>query len=97
MDMIRAIVLAIEEEKPLGDIFVYIDRDVSAHHLKLVEESGLIFPETRMLTMAGHNFAALARDPNVWAKTDAFIRRLPGGTASFKTWVETLESLQILE
>ena len=96
MDLIRAILLNVEEKRK-GNKFLQIDyEDFAGHkpedvygHLVLISDSGLLkphhqsfdmLPMTNGLTKEGFDFLDSVRNPEIWEKTKKTAEKVGGWT-----------------
>ena len=91
MDLIREILLQVEERKSSNELtLVNVDgrsRDEICGHVQMLEEAGYVdgasyesVPMIVRLTWDGHEFLDSIRDPKVWAKVTGKLKEV-GGTA----------------
>lgn len=98
MTILRAVVLEIES----GDISVLAQESAIAMHITMAVECGLVngmefgsgskkyYPAASLtLTPAGHEFAGLARNDDIWDSVATYIQDVVG-TTSFAVWLGML-------
>ena len=97
MDLIRAILLAVEEQADADDRELRIDGapadEVLAYHFLLLDDAGLIesrpmgnvgyyrLLEPKRLTWAGHEFLDAARNDDLWEQAKRMVLEKTGGQA----------------
>ena len=104
MDLVRKILLALEEHSEADSIFELTipdcEQEVVGYHVMLMAEGGLIQAEDvsdmtdcdwwpRRLTWAGHDFLDSARDNSIWNRAKAKIGSTIG-SASFDVFKSLL-------
>ncbi len=107
MELVRALLLEMEEYPPISGFFdlainSYSEDEVS-YHIKLLYEQGLIDAldlssssgfcwKPRNLTWEGHNFIEAIRDDSRWEKVKSFLRE-GGKILTIETLKEAIQKL----